>query len=159
MPWDKLEIQNTIKEIADHVSEIPDYPEETARINEERIPPVIEENGSIAAGDAPKKKSRRRNRGRRRKSLETKTESTLLDGMLPATPTPEMEVTQDSVMPESAPLMASMPLFTESAGQDQPEQKAPLLIQPAEHTEVESAPPEQDPATSVIDAEEKDENL
>ena len=159
MPWDKLEIQHTIKEIAEHVSEQPDHPEETARINVESIPQVIEENGSITAGDAPKKKSRRRNRGRRRKPLETKTENTLLDGMLPVTPTPEMEVSQDSIMPESIPLMASMPLFTESERQDQPEQKAPLLIQPAEHTEVESASPEQETATSVIEAEEKDDNL
>jgi ribonuclease E len=159
MPWDKLETHHTIKEIVDHVSEQPDYSEETALTNGESIVPVSEENGSETPGDAPKKKSRRRNRGRRRKPLETKTESTLLDGMPPVTTTPEMEVTQNSVMPDSTPLMASMPLFAESAGQDQSVPKAPLLIQPAEHTEVEPAPPEQDPATSVIEAEKKDDNL
>jgi hypothetical protein len=79
--------------------------------------------------------------------------------MPPVTPAPEMEVIQNSVMPESTPLMVSMPLIAESAGQDQSVQKAPLLIQPAEHTEVEPAPPEQDPATSVIEAEKKDDNL
>jgi ribonuclease E len=159
MPWDKLETHHTIKEIVDHVSEQPDYSEETALTNGESIVPVSEENGSETPGDAPKKKSRRRNRGRRRKPLETKTESTLLDGMPPVTTTPEMEVTQNSVMPDSTPLMASMPLFAESAGQDQSVPKAPLLIKPAEHTEVEPAPPEQDPATSVIEAEKKDDNL
>jgi ribonuclease E len=159
MPWDKLETHHTIKEIVDHVSEQPDYSEETALTNGESIVPVSEENGSETPGDAPKKKSRRRNRGRRRKPLETKTESTLLDGMPPVTTTPEMEVTQNSVIPDSTPLMASMPLFAESAGQDQSVPKAPLLIQPAEHTEVEPAPPEQDPATSVIEAEKKDDNL
>ena len=81
------------------------------------------------------------------------------DGMPPLTPTPETEVAQNSVMPENIPLMTSMPLFAESAGQDQSVPKAPLLIQPAEHTEVEPVPPQQDQAPGVIEAEEKDENL
>jgi hypothetical protein len=55
--------------------------------------------------------------------------------------------------------MVSMPLFAESARQDQSVQKAPLLIQPVEHAEVEPVPTEQDPVTGVIEAEEKDENL
>ena len=159
MPWDKQEIHHTVKEVAEHVSEQPDYSEETARINGESIPPVIEENGSITAGDAPKKKSRRRNRGRKRKPLETKTESALLDGMPPVTTTPEMEVTQNGDMLESIPPMVSMPLFAESAGQEQSVPKAALLIQPAEHTEVEPAAPEQDPVTVVFEAEKKDEDL
>lgn len=159
MPWDKLETHHTIKEIVDHVSEQPDYSEETALTNGESIVPVSEENGSETPGDVPKKKSRRRNRGRRKKPLGTKPESTLPDGMQPVAVSPEMEVAQNGVMPESIPLMASMPLFAESAGQDQSAPKAPLLIQPAEHTEVEPAPPEQDPATSVIEAEKKDDNL
>jgi len=159
MPWDKLETHHTIKEIADHVSEMPDYSEETASTNGESIVPVSEENGSITAGDAPKKKSRRRNRGRRKKPLGTKPESTLPDGMQPVAVSPETEFTQNSVMSESIPPMASMPLFAEFEGQDQSVPKAPLLIQPAEHTEVEPVPPEQDPGTGVIEAEEKDEDL
>ena len=159
MPWDKLETHHTIKEIVDHVSEQPDYSEETALTNGESIVPVSEENGSETPGDVPKKKSRRRNRGRRKKPLGTKPESTLPDGMQPVAVSPEMEVAQNGVMPESIPLMASMPLFAESAAQDQSAPKAPLLIQPAEHTEVEPVPTEQDPVTGVIEAEEKDENL
>ena len=159
MPWDKLETHHTIKEIADHVSEIPDYSEETVLTNGESIVPVSEENGSETPSDVPKKKSRRRNRGRRKKPLGTKPESTVPDGMPPLTPTPETEVAQNSVMPENIPLMTSMPLFAESAGQDQSVPKAPLLIQPAEHTEVEPVPPQQDQAPGVIEAEEKDENL
>jgi len=154
MPWDKLETHHTIKEIVDHVSEIPDYSEETASINGESIVTASEENGSETPEDVPKKKSRRRNRGRRRKPLETKTGNALTDGIQPLTPTPETEVTQNSDIPESIPLMLSMPLFAESEGQDQPELKAPLLIQPAEHTEVEPVPAEQDPALGVIDNEE-----
>jgi hypothetical protein len=65
-----------------------------------------------------------------------------------------MELKQNSDLPESNPLMPSMPLFAESEGQDQPEQKAPLLIQPAEHTEVDPVPTEQDPALGVIDNDE-----
>ena len=159
MPWDKLETHHTIKEIADHVSEIPDYSEETVLTNGESIVPVSEENGSETPSDVPKKKSRRRNRGRRKKPLGTKPESTVPDGMPPLTPTPETEVAQNSVMPENIPLMTSMPLFAESAGQDQSVPKAPLLIQPAEHTEGEPVPPQQDHAPGVIEAEEKDENL
>ena len=158
MPWDKLEIHHTIKEIVNHVSEQPDYSEETANTNGENIVLVNEENGSETQGDVPKKKSRRRNRGRRKKPLEAKTESALHDGMQPVTPAPEIEVTQNNDMSESIPIMAPMPLFAESEGQDQPAQKSPLLIQPAEHTEIEPAP-EQYPATGIIEAEEKDEIL
>jgi hypothetical protein len=50
-------------------------------------------------------------------------------------------------------------LFAESLAQDQSVPKAPMLIQPVEHTEVEPTPPEQDTATGVIEAEEKDEYL
>jgi ribonuclease E len=159
MPWDKLETHHTIKEIAEQVSDQPDHSEETVRITSESTVPVSEENASATPGDAPKKKSRRRNRGRRRKPLETKPESTLPDVMPPLTPAPEMEVTQNSVMPESTPLMVSMPLIAESAEQNQPMQKAPLLIKPVEPSEVALVPPKQDPVTSVIEAEKKDENL
>jgi len=159
MPWDKLETHHTIKEIADHVSEVPDYPEEDALPNSENIVPVSEENSSETPVDAPKKKSRRRNRGRRRKPLETKTENALPDGIQPVTPAPEREVTQNSDMPGDISLMQSMPLFAESLGQDQSVPKAHMLIQPVEHTEVEPTPPEQDTATGVIEAEEKDVNL
>jgi ribonuclease E len=154
MPWDKLETHHTIKEIVDHVSEIPDQPEEATLTNDESASQASEENGSEALADVPKKKSRRRNRGRRRKPLETKPETTLPDGMQPLTPAQEMELKQNSDLPESNPLMLSMPLFAESEGQDQPEQKAPLLIQPAEHTEVDPVPTEQDPALGVIDNDE-----
>ena len=154
MPWDKLETHHTIKEIVDHVSEIPDQPEEATLTNDESASQASEENGSEALADVPKKKSRRRNRGRRRKPLETKPETTLPDGMQPLTPGQEMELKQNSDLPESNPLMPSMPLFAESEGQDQPEQKAPLLIQPAEHTEVDPVPTEQDPALGVIDNDE-----
>ena len=154
MPWDKLETHHTIKEIVDHVSEIPDQPEEATLTNDESASQASEENGSEALADVPKKKSRRRNRGRRRKPLETKPETTLPDGMQPLTPAQEMELTQNSDLPGSIPLMLSIPLFAESEGQDQPEQKAPLLIQPAEHTEVDPVPTEQDPALGVIDNDE-----
>ena len=159
MPWDKLETHHTIKEIVDHVSEIPDYSDESELATEESTESVSEGSAPEAPGDAPKKKSRRRNRGRRRKPLETMPEGTLPDGMPPVTPAPETEVTQNGDMPESILLMLSMPLFAESAGQDQSVPKAPLLIQPAEHSEVEPVQPEQDPVTRVIEAEEKDENL
>jgi ribonuclease E len=154
MPWDKLETHHTIKEIVDHVSEIPDQPEEATLTNDESVSQASEENGSEALADVPKKKSRRRNRGRRRKPLETKPETTLPDGMQPLTPGQEMELKQNSDLPESNPLMLSMPLFAESEGQDQPEQKAPLLIQPAEHTEVDPAQTEQNPALGVVDNDE-----
>ncbi|MEI6610375.1 MAG: Rne/Rng family ribonuclease [Deltaproteobacteria bacterium] len=154
MPWDKLETHHTIKEIVDHVSEIPDQPEEAALANDESASQASEENGSEALADVPKKKSRRRNRGRRKKPLGTKTESTLPDGMQPLATAQEMELTQNSELPESIPLMLSMPLFAESEGQDQPELKAPLLIQPAEHTEVEPIPTEQDPALGAVDNDE-----
>jgi ribonuclease E len=164
MPWDKVETHHTIKEISDHVSEIPDYSEATEQTIEDGAKPSSEENVSEAPAEVPKKKSRRRNRGRRRKPLGTKPESTLPDGMQPITEATEMEATQNGVLPESIQLMQSMPFFAESAEQDQPVPKAPLLIRLVEHAEVESAPPEpipteQDQTADVIETEEKDENL
>ena len=158
MPWDKLDIHHTIKEVVDHVSEIPDHPEETVHANGESTPQISEENDFEAPGDVPKKKSRRRSRGRRRNPLGTKTENTLPDGLHPETIMPETEVSQSGEMHEEIQPMASMQLFAESAGQDQSEQKAPLIIQPAEHTEVEPVLPRQDKAISDIEAEENDEN-
>ena len=159
MPWDKLETHHTIKEIVDHVSEIPDQPEEATLTNDESISQASEENVSETPGDVPKKKSRRRNRGRRRKPLETKTEHPLTDSIQPLTLTSDAEVTPNSDLSENIPLMLSMPLFAESAEQDQSMPKAPLLIQPAEQTEAEAVPPEQDPATSGFEVEKKDDDL
>jgi ribonuclease E len=164
MPWDKLETHHTVKEIADHVSEIPDYSDEATLANGESMPEVSEENDSEAPTDVPKKKSRRRNRGRRRKPLETKPEGTLPDLVQSVIPSLEMEDKQGSFLPESITDKASVPLITELERQDQPEQKAPLLIQPAEPIEVEpvapeSAPTEQDQSAGVFEAEKKDENL
>jgi ribonuclease E len=180
MPWDKLEIHHTIKAIKEQVSDQPDPPDETVRITEESTVPGSEGNASATPEDAPKKKSRRRNRGRRKKNMDVKLENAAVEGIISEAPhppievkqeggraeniqvitsAPEMEVKRDSVMPESIPIIASMPLITESAEQNQPAQKAPLLIQPAEHTEDVLVPPKQDPVNSVIETEKKDENL
>jgi len=59
MPWDKLETHHTIKEIVDHVSEIPDQPEENTNANGETISQVSEENGPEAQGVIPKMVRRR----------------------------------------------------------------------------------------------------
>ena len=156
MPWDKLEIHSTIKEIVEHVSEQLDYPEETASANGENIVLVSEENVSEISAAVPKKKSRRRNRGRKRKPLEAKPESTLPDGLQPITEASEIETAQNSIVPDSIPLMASMPLFAESEEQDQSVPKAPLLIQPAENAEAEPVPPEQNPPLGVVEEEKKE---
>jgi len=120
--------------------------------------PVTEENGSEKPADVPKKKSRRRSRGRRKKPLEPKQENALPDSMQPVMTAPEIEVTQNSDTSGNIPLMLSIPLYAESTGQDQPAQKAPLLIQPAEHEEVEPLPAEPNPAENVLE-EGKNENL
>ena len=159
MPWDKLEIHHTIKEIREQVSDQPAPPEETPRTTAESTPPVSEGNASAAPGDAPKKKSRRRNRHKKRRPQETTPENTLPEVMPPVTPAPEMEVKRDSVMSESIPFMASVPLITESVEQNQPMQKAPLLIKRVEPSEVALVPQQQDPVNSVIEAEKNDENL
>ena len=159
MPWDKLEIHHTIKEIREQVSDQPDHPDETEHATAESTVPASGENTPPTATDALKKKSRRRNRGRRRKPLETKPESTLPDGLLPVTPTPDMEDKQGSVMPESITHTASVPLITESEAQDQPAQKAPLLIEPAKPAEDALVPVKQDDVSGVIEEEKKDENL
>ena len=158
MPWDKVEIHHTIKEIRQQVSDQPDSPEKTVSTTEEITVSVVEETASATPGDAPKKKSRRR-RHKKRRPLETTPESTLPDVTQPVTPAPEMEVKGDSVMTESITDTASVPLITVSGEQDQPTQKPFMLIQPSEHAEDVLVPPKEDPVTGVIEAEKKDENL
>ncbi len=158
MPWDKLETHHTIKEIADHVAEIPDYSDEGELATEESTESVSGGSAPEAPGDVPKKKSRRRNRGRRRKPLETNPDGTLPDTLPMLAPAPEMEGAQDSVLPESTTDTVSEPLFVDSAEQDQSVQKAPLLIQPAEHAEVTREAPDDAPVSEVYEAEKKDEN-
>lgn len=161
MPWDKLETHHSIKESVDHVSEIPDCPDEDARSNGESIAPVGKVNGPDAPADAPKKKSRRRNRGgKRRKPPEARPESTFPDGMQPAASAPEAEEGQNTNMP----LMPSMPLFAEPERQDQPVPQVPLRIEPAEHVEAATTPSEpatahEQPAADAIKAGDEDENL
>jgi ribonuclease E len=158
MPWDKLELHHTIKEIKEQVSDQPAPPAETVLTTEENDEPVSEENTSATPVDAPKKKSRRR-RHKKRKPMETQPEGASPDDMPPAMPAPESEVKQDSLMPESIPLVISVPLIVEPAEQDQSQQKAPLLIEPAKPAEDALVPQTHDTHTDVIETEKKEENI
>jgi len=93
-----------------------------------------------------------------------KPESALPDGLLPVNTAPETEATLNSNMSENIPLILSMPLLAESHEQDQSVHKAPLLIQPPEHSEVVTVPPEppqtdQVQAAGFFEAEANNEDL
>ena len=112
MAWDKLEIQQSIKEQALEASAMQDIP--LLQLAEESEPDVdveadiavdadldvdgVIDTEAVAVGESPKKKSRRRSRHRKRKTPETSAENA----------SPDNPVLETSSMDE-APLMAVPP--------------------------------------------------
>ncbi len=161
MPWDKLELHHTIKEIKEQVPDQIAPPAETMLAASESALPATEESASAipVPGEVPKKKSRRR-RHKKRRPLETKPESTSPEVIPQAAPAPEIEVKHDNIVPENIPSAASEILIAETGEQNQPQQKTPLLIEPAKPAEDALVPQTQDMMhTDVIETEKKDENI
>ncbi len=140
VPWDSVEIQQTIKE---QPSEIPEQPEETSVKTEEDTGLATDEKDSTGGEKFTKKKSRRRSRHKKRKQAEAVTE------MLPAA-----NIASETVPIEPAP-----------AGENPPEiqqERSALVIEPAREQskqEERVVTPEFDkPESYIIEPEQKDED-
>lgn len=136
MPWDKLEMQYTLKE-----KELPEpaSPEEAAPEAPVETPSDTPAQENPAGGETPAAKKRRR-RPRRRKPAETRLESSTADDS--ATPVSETTEQTKSNLPEKSAAESSLPADAASAPAAQPVESKPLLITPADPPIPETPPPE-----------------
>ena len=158
MPWDRLEIHHTVKEIAEHILEQPDHLEETEHTPAESTEPVSEDIGSATPGDAPKKKSRRRNRGRRRKNTDVKQGNAAVEGITSDAPSTTMEVNQESERAENLPEIASSTETENPVIQNPPAESVILHITPADPGQAPPVQETNDPLVAVGEADKKEEN-
>jgi len=136
MPWDKLEMQYTLKE-----KELPEptSPEEAAPEAPVETPSDTPAQENPVGGETPAAKKRRR-RPRRRKPAETRLESSTADDS--ATPVSETTEQTKSNLPEKSAAESSLPADAASAPAAQPVESKPLLITPADPPIPETPPPE-----------------
>ncbi|MEQ8160761.1 MAG: Rne/Rng family ribonuclease [Smithellaceae bacterium] len=142
MPWDKLEMQYTLKEKeppepASQEEAAPAAPGETPVETPSDTPAQENQTG----GETPAAKKRRR-RPRRRKPAETRQESNTADDS--ATPVTVSETTEQtkSDLPENSAAESSLPADAASAPAAQPVESKPLLITPADPPIPGTPPPE-----------------
>jgi len=162
MPWDKIEIQHTIKdndsvEPADQAES--GFDEEAAE-HQEQIKEVLEApplRESPAGGEIPVKKKRHRHRPRRRKPLDVKSEN-----FSTVAPSPEVEVpvNQESILPDSNPVVTtSAPVAEKPSIQNPTAELSTLIITPAEPKEPETQQPEStEPVILNSDKQDSTEN-
>jgi ribonuclease E len=132
IPWDTVEIQQTIKE---QPPEIQEQSEETSVKTEEDIELVPDEKDSAGGEKFTKKKSRRRSRHKKRKPVEAATE------MLPAeNAAPETDLVEPVPAGENPPEMHEhaerSPLVIEQVSQPSKQEEsavAPELDKPESH--------------------------
>jgi ribonuclease E len=123
--WDKVEIQQTIKE---NTFDVPEPQEETRLKTEEVSELAADEKASVNGDGAPKKKSRRRPRYKKRKSAEIVTETS---------PTTE-------VAPSGENLLVIQNQQTESVA---------FIIEPVKQKEVTGTPDKNESATHTIETD------
>ena len=130
--WDKVEIQQTIKE---KTVDAPEPREETSLKTEETSVLATDEKGSANGDGPPKKKSRRRPRHKKRRPAET-----------------VMETAPSTDIAPVAALIALMP-----ADENLPVESVSFTIEPAKPKEVVVTPETNEQATHIIEIEKKDE--
>ena len=136
--WDKVEIQQTIKE---KILDTPEPPEETSLKTEEVsvLPP--DEKNSVDGEPPLKKKSRRRPRHKKRRPVETVTETA-----------PAMDIAPATVLLAPAPAGENLPVI-----QNPPAESVPFIIEPAKPKEVTVTPETNESVTPIIETEKKNE--
>jgi hypothetical protein len=155
MAWDKLEIQHSAKE---RDTDEAVKQEDTIAKTEEDIT-VTDERKEAEDGEVPvKKKSRRRNRGRRKKHTEVKPENAAVESIISEAPHTNIEVKQESSEAENIPAITSAVETEPPVIQNPQTGSVKMLITP-----VESKPlPIQetnDPLVAVGEAEKKEDNI
>jgi ribonuclease E len=136
--WDKVEIQQTIKE---NTLDAPEPNEETPLKTEENSVLATDEKASVNGEDAPKKKSRRRPRYKKRRPAEIVTETS-----------PTTDIAPVTGLITSAPSGENLPVI-----QNPQVEAVPFIIEPAKPKEVTGTPEENKSATHIIETEKKDE--
>jgi ribonuclease E len=136
--WDKVEIQQTIKE---KTVDAPEPHEEIPLKTEETSVLATDEKGSVNGEGAPKKKSRRRPRHKKRRPAETVTETS-----------PATDIAPVTALIAPAPADENLPVI-----QNFPAESVPFTIEPPKPKEVIVAPETNEPETQIIETEKKDE--
>ena len=136
--WDKVEIQQTIKE---KTVDAPEPHEETSLKTEENSVLATDEKASVNGESAPKKKSRRRPRYKKRRPAEIVTETS-----------PTTDIAPVTGLITSAPSGENLPVI-----QNPQTESVPFIIEPAKPKEVIVTPETNESATHIIETEKKDE--
>ena len=136
--WDKVEIQQTIKE---KTVDAPEPHEETSLKTEENSVLATDEKASVNGESAPKKKSRRRPRYKKRRPAEKVTETS-----------PATDIAPVTGLITSAPSGENLPVI-----QNPQAESIPFIIEPAKPKEVIVTPETNESATHIIETEKKDE--
>lgn len=165
MAWDKLDIQQTLKE---KLVDTPLDREETVSRNQEVLP-VVQEQKTTGTDEIPVKRKRSRNRNRRRKSTDVMPESTLPQTV----PAAGAAANNETAAPEIIPALISAPavaVVNENAVLDMDSQAQPatennppalqippakLIITPIQTTKAQPLP-EADAATSTVEEKKED---
>ncbi|HPK53446.1 MAG TPA: ribonuclease E/G, partial [Smithellaceae bacterium] len=149
MPWDQLEIKQTIKEKdlakpapAKQSEALPKTPETAAGSPEQKGPASVE---------SPVKKKRRRSRSHRRKPAPTQQEAGQLQEPAPASKEIPEKTTPDNISTAATATTVEAP-----AAQIYSDKPAPLIITPAEHKETPQQKSE--PLGAAADKPENKEN-
>lgn len=174
IPWDKCEIQQTIKE-KDVTEQL--FPEEVVTEAPEASAVVTEQETPVD-GEIPVKKKRYRHRSRRQKPLDVRPENSLPENIsnaaiapaipdklenslpgdiVPAEPAPAVTTNQEDIMPHNIPaLSVPAPVAEAPAIQSLPEKLTPLVITPVEQKESEL--PQTEPNAPIIPGSDKPED-
>jgi ribonuclease E len=136
--WDKVEIQQTIKE---KTVDAPEPHEETSLKTEESSVLATNEKALVNEESTPKKKSRRRPRYKKRRPVGIVTETSPTTDMAPVTG-----------LITSVPSGENLPVI-----QNPPAESVPFIIEPAKPKEVTVTPETNEAATHIIETENKDE--
>jgi ribonuclease E len=137
--WDKMEIQQTIKEKTLDVPE----PHEEIALKEvvENSELINSEKVSVNGESAPKKKSRRRPRHKKRRPAEIVTETS-----------PTTNIAPVAGLITSAPSGENLPVI-----QNSPIESVTFIIEPAKPKEVAVTPETNETVTHIIETEKNDE--
>jgi len=135
--WDKVEIQQTIKE---KILDAPEPPEETPLKTEETSELVTDEKASVNGEGAPKKKSRRRPRYKKRKPAEIVTETS-----------PTTDIAPVTGLITAAPSGENLPVI-----QNQQTESVAFIIEPAKQKEVTVTPETNESEIHIIETEKID---
>ena len=136
--WDKVEIQQTIKE---KTVDAPEPHEEIPLKTEETSVLATDEKGSVNGEGALKKKSRRRPRHKKRRPAETVTETS-----------PSTDIAPVTALIAPAPAGENLPVI-----QNLPAESVSFTIEPAKPKEVIVAPETNEPETHITETNRKDE--